>query len=90
MKRKMHEISTDIMTLQMGLDMKSSEERAVQLQDLFLELFEKEDGIYWLYTDNEKKVGMVKDHIGKCKIILNVIQRDNEQIKSLVIDTHES
>ena len=90
MKRKMHEISTDIMTLQMGLDMKSSEERAVQIQDLFLELFEKEDGIYWLYTDNEKKVGMVKDHIGKCKIILNVIQRDNEQIKGLVLDTHKS
>ena len=90
MKRKMHEISTDIMTLQMGLDMKSPEERAVQLRDLFLELFEKEDGIYWLYVDNEKKVDMVKDHINKCKIVLNVIQRDNEQIKDLVINTHES
>ena len=90
MKRKLHELSTDIMTLQMGLDMKSPEERTIQLQDLFLELFEKEDGIYWMYTDNEKKVGMVKDHIGKCKIILNVIQRDNEQIKGLVLDTHKS
>jgi hypothetical protein len=90
MKRKMHEISTDIMTLQMGLDMKSPEERTVQLQDLFLELFDKEDGIYWLYVDNEKKVDMVKDHINKCKVVLNVIQRDNEQIKDLVINTHES
>ena len=90
MKRKMHEISTDIMTLQMGLDMKSPEERTIQLQDLFLELFEKEDGIYWLYTDNNKKIGMVKNHISKCKVILDIIQRDNEQIKGLVIDTHES
>jgi hypothetical protein len=90
MKRKMHEISTDIMTLQMGLDMKSPEERTIQLQDLFFELFDKEDGIYWLYVDNEKKVDMVKDHINKCKIVLNVIQRDNEQIKDLVINTHES
>jgi len=90
MKRKMHEISTDIMTLQMGLDMKSPEERTIQLQDLFLELFDKEDGIYWLYVDNEKKIDMVKDHINKCKIVLNVIQRDNEQIKNLVINTHES
>jgi hypothetical protein len=90
MKRKMHEISTDIMTLQMGLDMKSPEERTIQLQDLFLELFDKEDGIYWLYVDNEKKVDMVKDHINKCKIVLNVIQRDNEQIKDLVINTYES
>ncbi len=90
MKRKMHEISTDIMTLQMGLDMKSPEERTIQLQDLFLELFDKEDGIYWLYVDNEKKVDMVKDHINKCKIVLNVIQRDNEQIKDLVINTHKS
>ena len=90
MKRKMHEISTDIMTLQMGLDMKSPEDRAIQVKELFTELFDKEDGIYWLYTDNEKKIGMVKDHIDKCKAILNIIRNDNEHIKSLVVDTHKS
>jgi len=90
MKRKMYEISTDIMTLQMGLDMKSPEDRAIQVEELFTELFDKEDGIYWLYTDNEKKIGMVKDHIDKCKAILKVITNDNEQIKSLVVNTHES
>ena len=42
-KRKMHEISTDIMKLQMGLDMLDPEEREVQVKSLFAELFDKED-----------------------------------------------
>ena len=80
-KRKMHEISTDIMEIQMGLDLHDPEERRLQVEDLFNELYEKEDGIYWLYTDNERKVEMVKEHIAKCKNVLKAITRDNEQIK---------
>ena len=51
-KRKMNEISTDIMRLQMGLDMLDPEDREVQVKNLFVELFDKEDGIYWLATPN--------------------------------------
>ena len=54
------------------------------------ELYEKEDGIYWLYTDNERKVEMVKEHIAKCKNVLKAITRDNEQIKGLVIQNHKA
>jgi|TARA_Y100000310_G_scaffold338349_1_gene427739 hypothetical protein len=89
-KRKMHEISTDIMKLQMGLDMQDPKEREIQLNDLFIELFSKEDGIYWLYTDNDKKIEMIKEHIKKCRNIINMIIRDNEQIKGMVINNYES
>ena len=89
-KRKMHEISTDIMEIQMGLDLHDPEERRLQVEDLFNELYEKEDGIYWLYTDNERKVEMVKEHIAKCKNVLKAITRDNEQIKGLVIQNHKA
>ena len=88
-KRKMIEISTDIMTLQIGLDMKDPKEREVQIKDLFAELYDKEDGIYWLYNDNDRKIDMVKEHIDKCRTVLNSIKRDNEQIKSLVVDNHK-
>ncbi len=39
----MNEISTDIMRLQMGLDMLDPEEREVQIKSLFVELFDKEE-----------------------------------------------
>jgi hypothetical protein len=89
-KRKMHEISTDIMKIQMGLDLHDPGERRLQVEELFNELYEKEDGIYWLYTDNERKVEMVKEHIAKCRKVLKSIERDNEQIKGLVLHNHEA
>ena len=89
-KRKMHEISTDIMKLQMGLDMLDPEEREVQVKSLFAELFDKEDGIYWLYTDNDRKVSMIKEHIDKCRAVMNSIRKDNEYVKKLVVDNHEA
>ena len=89
-KRKMNEISTDIMRLQMGLDMLDPEDREVQVKSLFTELFDKEDGIYWLYTDNDRKVSMVKEHIDKCRAVMNSIIKDNEYIKQLVINNHDA
>ena len=61
----MNEISTDIMTLQMGLDLQDPREREIQIENLFAELYDKEDGIYWLYTDNDRKVDMIKEHMEK-------------------------
>ena len=89
-KRKMNEISTDIMRLQMGLDMLDPEEREVKIKSLFIELFDKEDGIYWLYTDNDRKISMIKEHIDKCRTVTNSIRKDNEYIKRLVINNHEA
>ena len=89
-KRKMHEISTDIMKLQMGLDMLDPEEREVQVKSLFAELFDKEDGIYWLYTDNDRKISMIKEHMDKCRAVMNSIRKDNEYVKKLVVDNHEA
>ena len=86
----MNEISTDIMRLQMGLDMLDPEDREVQVKNLFVELFDKEDGIYWLYTDNDRKVSMVKEHIEKCRAVMNSIKKDNEYIKQLVINNHDA
>ena len=90
MKRKMHEISTDIMTLQMGLDMKSPEERAIQLQDLFLELFEKEDGIYWFYRNVEGQISIFKEQIDKLTKYVKTLKNAQERIKGLVIGAHQT
>ncbi len=89
MKRKMSEITTDIVSMQMGLTF-NEDEFDVQLNELFAELYDKEDGIYWLYKDNDKKIELVKEHMDKCKRIMNMIKNGQESIKGMVMSRHES
>lgn len=90
MKRTMNEITTDIMTQQMNMEMAMEPEQFnVQIQELFTELYDKEDGIYWFYRDNEKKIQMVDEHIAKCKNIKKMLHNTNERVKQLVIESHK-
>tara|TARA_R100001082_G_scaffold110886_2_gene92246 strand:- start:1857 stop:2339 length:483 start_codon:yes stop_codon:yes gene_type:complete len=85
----MNEITTDIMTQQMNMEMAlNPEEFNVQIQELFVELYDKEDGIYWFYRNNEKRMEMVDEHINKCKSIKKMLHNSNERVKQLVIQTH--
>lgn len=89
MKRKMSEITTDIMSMQMGLSF-NEESFDIQLEELFAELYDKEDGIYWLFKDNDKKIELIKEHMDKCKRIMNMIKNGQESIKGMVIERHDS
>ena len=90
MKRTMNEITTDIMTQQMNMEMAMEPEQFnVQIQELFTELYDKEDSIYWFYRDNEKKIQMVDEHIAKCKNIKKMLHNTNERVKQLVIESHK-
>ena len=89
MKRKMSEITTDIMSMQMGLTY-NEDNYDIQLEEVFAELYDKEDGIYWLYKDNDKKIELVKEHMDKCKKIMNMIKNGQESIKGMVMTRHES
>ena len=91
MKRTMNEITTDIMTQQMNMEMSVDPKQfEVQIQELFTELYQKEDGIYWFYRDNEKSMEMVDEHIAKCKHIKKMMHNTNERMKQLVIESHGS
>ena len=85
----MSEITTDIMSMQMGLTY-NEDNYDIQLEELFAELYDKEDGIYWLYKDNDKKIELVKEHMDKCKRIMNMIKNGQESIKGMVMARHES
>ena len=91
MKRTMSEITTDIMTQQMNMEMAmDSEQFEIQVKELFVELYQKEDGIYWFYRDNEKKMEMIDEHVDKCKKIKKSLNNTNERMKQLVIESHGS
>jgi len=90
MKRSMNDITTDIMTQQMNMEMALEPEQFnIQIQELFTELYSKEDGIYWFYRDNEKKMEMIDEHMAKCKKIKKMLNNSNERMKQLVINAHE-
>ena len=90
MKRTMNDITTDIMTQQMNMDMAlNPEEFNVEIKELFTELYQKEDGIYWFYRNNEKKMEMVNEHIEKCRKIKKMLHNANERVKQLVIQSHD-
>ena len=86
----MNDITTDIMTQQMNMEMALEPEQFnIQIQELFTELYSKEDGIYWFYRDNEKKMEMIDEHMAKCKKIKKMLNNSNERMKQLVINAHE-
>ena len=85
----MNEITTDIMTQQMNMDMAMDPEQLnVQKQELFTELYQKEVCIYWFYRDNESKMQMVDEHIAICKKMKKMLHNANERVKQLVIESH--
>ena len=91
MSRSMADITTDIMTSQMNLDMAANpEEFELQVKELFEELYIKEDGIYWFYKDNEKKLELIDEHIAKCNKIKKYLKNGSERMKQLVISCHDS
>ena len=78
------------MTQQMNMEMAMDPEQfELQVHELFNELYQKEDGIYWFYRDNEKKMEMVDEHIAKCKNIKKILNNTNERMKQLVIESHQ-
>ena len=88
-KRTMNNISTDIITQQMNMELSEDpQEFNIQINELFKELYVKEDGIYWFYRNNEKKMEMVNEHIAKCNYIKKTLHKANERLKELVIETH--
>ena len=90
MSRTMNDITTDIMTSQMNIEMASDpQEFELQIQELFNELYIKEDGIYWFYKNNEKRIEMIEEHIAKCSKIKKTLKNGAERMKQLVISSHE-
>ena len=90
MSRTMMDITTDILTSQLNLQMAEDQDVfELEIQGFFKELFDKEDGIYWFYNNNEKNVQLINEHIDKCNKIKKQLKNGNERMKQLVISCHQ-
>ncbi len=58
-----------------------------RVDELYTELHQKEDGIYWLYKESEKEITLFEEQIKKLKAHTSVMKRAQERIKGLIRDT---
>jgi hypothetical protein len=91
MSRPIGDIISDLMTSQMNLDIAANpEDFEIQVQELFKELYLKEDGIYWFYKGNEKRIELIDEHIAKCNKIKKLLKNGSERMKQLVISAFDA
>ena len=84
------DITTDILTSQLNLQMAEDQDVfELEIQGFFKELFDKEDGIYWFYNNNEKNIQLINEHIDKCNKIKKQLKNGNERMKQLVISCNQ-
>ena len=89
MSRSIIDITSDLALLQH--DVALTEEDVMQkVDELYVELHRKEDGIYWFYRNVEGQIGLFKEQIGKLTKYVKTLKNAQERIKGLVIGSFQT
>ena len=92
-KRTLHAIGSDIMREQWNTQIASGdteEDILLKLEDLYKELAQKEDGVFWLYKKTEKEIEMFEEQIKKFKAHVASMKKGQERIKGLIVETNQA
>ena len=85
MNRSLIEITRDLVLARNDYEIFNEEDLMARVDELYTELHQKEDGIYWLYKESEKEITLFEEQIKKLKNHTAVMKRAQERIKSLVL-----
>ena len=88
MSRSLVEITRDLVLAKNDYEIFNEEELMERVDELFTEMHQKEDGIFWMYKESEKEIEMFEAQIKKLKSHTAVMKRAQERIKMLVIGTY--
>ena len=88
MNRSLVEITRDLVLARNDYEIFNEEDLMARVDELFTELHQKEDGIFWLYKESEKEITLFEEQIKKLKNHTNVMKRAQERLKSLVMGTY--
>jgi len=88
MNRSLVDITRDLVLAKNDYEIFNEEQLMARVDELFTELHQKEDGIYWLYKESEKEITLFEEQIKKLKNHTNVMKRAQERLKSLVMGTY--
>ena len=88
MNRSLVEITRDLVLARNDYEIFNEEDLMARVDELYTELHQKEDGIFWLYKESEKEITLFEEQIKKLKSHTNVMKKAQERIKSLVKGTY--
>ena len=88
MSRSLVDITRDLVLAKNDYEIFNEEELMERVDELFTEMHQKEDGIFWMYKESEKEIEMFEAQIKKLKFHTAVMKRAQERIKMLVIGTY--
>ena len=88
MNRSIIDITRDLVLAKNNYEIFNEEDLMARVDELFTELHQKEDGIYWMYKESEKEITLFEEQIKKLKLHTAVMKRAQERIKSLVMGTY--
>ena len=85
MSKSIIEIASDYALAVHDVELYKEEDVMHRVDELYIELCRKEDGIYWLYRNMEGQVGLVEENIAKQQKYIKTMKKAMERIKSLVV-----
>ena len=88
MNRSLVEITRDLVLAKNDYEIFNEEDLMARVDELFTELHQKEDGIYWLYKESEKEITLFEEQVKKLKNHTSVMKRAQERLKSLIMGTY--
>ena len=88
MNRSLVDITRDLVLARNDYEIFNEEDLMARVDELYTELHQKEDGIFWLYKESEKEITLFEEQIKKLKNHTNVMKRAQERLKSLVMGTY--
>ena len=87
MNRSLVDITRDLVLAKNDYEIFNEEQLMARVDELFTELHQKEDGIYWLYKESEKEITLFEEQIKKLKNHTTVMKKAQERIKGLIRGT---
>ena len=88
MSRSLVDITRELVLAKNDYEIFNEEELMERVDELFTEMHQKEDGIFWMYKEAEKEIEMFEEQIKKLKSHTSVMKRAQERIKMLVVGTY--
>ena len=85
--RSLIEIPRDLDLARNDYEIFNEEDLMARVDELYTELHQKEDGIYWLYKESEKEITLFEEQIKKLKAHTSVMKKAQERIKGLIRGT---
>ena len=90
MKRSILDIASDLALVRHDIQLTSEEDVMQRVDELYVELHRKEDGIYWFYRNVEGQISIFKEQIDKLTKYVKTLKNAQERIKGLVIGAHQT